>query len=315
MARGIERCRIFRGSEDYGDFLARLGTILQGAQVRCYAWALLPNHFHLLLRSGEVPLSRVMRSLMTGYAVAFNRRHRRKGHLFQNRYKSVICEEDPYLLELVRYIHLNPLRAGLVRDVSGLEDYRWTGHSVLMGRQSSGFQEVEDLLGRFSGRGGHARENYRRFVEEGMKEKKRLDFEGGGLGRSLALHGGDGGKGALRKGEVHDDRILGRGDFVEEVIRKTGSTLPVKRFRIPIYELAERVLGRLKVEPDDLFSGRRKGEVSRARALVSYLAVHEMGYHFAEVGEALRVHPVTVARCLERGKEVFSRHGDVLEGL
>jgi hypothetical protein len=74
---------------------------------------------------------------MTGYAVTFNIRHRRSGHLFQNRYKSVVCEEDPYLLELVRYIHLNPLRARLVEDLKSLDKYTWAGHSVLTGKQKN----------------------------------------------------------------------------------------------------------------------------------------------------------------------------------
>ncbi len=93
----------------------------------CDAGRVADGHFHLLLRTGPTPLSRVMRRLMTGYAVTFNGRHRRRGHLFQNRYKSVICEEDPYLLELIRYIHLNPLRAKLVKDLEELDKYPWTG--------------------------------------------------------------------------------------------------------------------------------------------------------------------------------------------
>ena len=76
-----------------------------------------------------------MRRLLTGYAIHFNLRHRRSGHLFQDRYKSIVCEEDPYLLELVRYIHLNPVRAGLVKDVGGLDRYPWSGHSVLLGKR------------------------------------------------------------------------------------------------------------------------------------------------------------------------------------
>ena len=76
-----------------------------------------------------------MRRLMTGYAVSFNKRHKRSGYLFQNRYKSVVCEEDSYLLELIRYIHLNPLRAGLVKDLKALDKYRWTGHSTLLGKR------------------------------------------------------------------------------------------------------------------------------------------------------------------------------------
>jgi hypothetical protein len=95
------------------------------------------GHFHILLRTGTTPLSTVMRRLMTGYAVTFNIRHRRSGHLFQNRYKSVVCEEDPYLLELIRYIHLNPLRVKLVEDLNALDKYPWTGHSAILGRRKN----------------------------------------------------------------------------------------------------------------------------------------------------------------------------------
>ncbi len=120
MARGIERRKLFRDDKDHKSFLDRLATILEETQTQCYAWALIPNHFHLLLRTGPTLLSKVMRRLMTGHAVTFNKRHKRSGHLFQNRYKSVICEENPYLLELIRYIHLNPLRAKLVQDLKEL---------------------------------------------------------------------------------------------------------------------------------------------------------------------------------------------------
>lgn len=118
IARGIGRREIFTDDKDRQSFLDRLGGILGETNTECFAWALIPNHFHLLVRTGLAPLSQVMRRLLTGHAVVFNRRHRRSGHLFQNRYKSVVCEEDPYLLELVRYIHLNPLRAGIVKKVA-----------------------------------------------------------------------------------------------------------------------------------------------------------------------------------------------------
>jgi len=122
MARGIERREIFKDDKDRNSFLQRFAIILEETQTQCYAWALIPNHFHLLVRIGPTPLSKVMRRLMTGYAVTFNKRHKRSGHLFQNRYKSVICEEDPYLLELIRYIHLNPLRACIVNDLKELDN-------------------------------------------------------------------------------------------------------------------------------------------------------------------------------------------------
>ncbi|MBC8466430.1 MAG: transposase, partial [Deltaproteobacteria bacterium] len=137
MARGIERREIFKDDKDRKSFLERFAIILEETQTQCYAWALIPNHFHLLLRTGATPLSKVMRRLMTGYAVTFNIRHRRSGHFFQNRYKSVVCEEDPYLLELIRYIHLNPLRVKLVQDLKELDNYPWTGHSAIMGKRKN----------------------------------------------------------------------------------------------------------------------------------------------------------------------------------
>ena len=131
MVRGIERRSIFRDTKDRADFLARLAALADAGALVVYAWALLPNHAHLLVRTGQRPLARSMRSLLTGYAGTFNRRHHRVGHLFQNRYKSVVVEEEAYLVELVRYLHLNPLRAGILRDLRALDRYPWTGHAAL----------------------------------------------------------------------------------------------------------------------------------------------------------------------------------------
>ena len=116
IIRGLERGAIVKDDGDREAFVTRLGTVAQATGTTIYGWALLPNHAHLLVRTGTRPLSRSLRSLLTGYAGAFNRRHRRAGHLFQNRYKSIVVEEEPYLLELVRYLHLNPLRAGVVQS-------------------------------------------------------------------------------------------------------------------------------------------------------------------------------------------------------
>ena len=118
MVRGIEGSDIFRDDEDREAFIERIRYLAKETGTRILAWALMDNHIHLLIVSGPDGLSAFMRRLLTGYVIGFNRRHRRFGHLFQNRYKSVICDLDPYLLELVRYIHLNPFRAG----VSGVGD-------------------------------------------------------------------------------------------------------------------------------------------------------------------------------------------------
>ncbi len=117
IVRGIERRKIFEDDTDRINFLDRLGKVLSETHTKCFAWSLIPNHFHLLLRTGACPLSTVMRRLLTGHAMNFNRRHGRSGRLLENRYTSILCQEDIYLLELVRYIHLNPIRTGLVSDL------------------------------------------------------------------------------------------------------------------------------------------------------------------------------------------------------
>ena len=143
MGRGIEGAKIFRNKPDREDFVRRVADLCRGGYIIIYAWALMPNHFHLLIRTREHPLSTGMRKLLTGYVVNFNRRHKRFGHLFQNRFKSIICEEDPYLLELTRYIHLNPLRKGLVEGMEELKNYPWTGHSAILGETKQNWQDTD----------------------------------------------------------------------------------------------------------------------------------------------------------------------------
>jgi REP element-mobilizing transposase RayT len=110
MVRGIERREIFRDNKDRDNFVERLGDMLKDTSTSCYAWSLLSNHVHVLLRTGQNPISVVMQRLLTGYAVTFNRRYRRHGPLFQNRYKSVLCREDPYFLEFAWYVTFISIR-------------------------------------------------------------------------------------------------------------------------------------------------------------------------------------------------------------
>ena len=124
------------------------------------------QHAHLLIFSGKTGLAAFMRNLLTGDAVRFNRRHRRVGHLFQNRYKSVVCEENPYLLELVRFIHLNPLRGSVIKDWEELKTYRWSGHGVLAGKVRNDWQETEYVLGLFGRERKKAIRIYLRFMKE-----------------------------------------------------------------------------------------------------------------------------------------------------
>ena len=133
IIRGIERKTIFKDKVDRGNFVGRLDRIISETETGCYARVLMINHVHLLLKTGSAPIATIMRRLLTGHAVSYNRRHRPHGQLFQNRYKSFLCKEDVYLKELVRYVHLNPLRAKVVKDLEALRNYKWCGHGALMG--------------------------------------------------------------------------------------------------------------------------------------------------------------------------------------
>jgi len=146
IIRGIEKRKIVNDQKDRKDFVARLGQLATDTDTAIYAWALLNNHAHILLRSSDAGLSHFMRRMLTGYAISYNLRHKRHGHLFQNRYKSIVCEEDTYFRELIRYIHLNPLRANLVRNLSQLDRYLWCGHSVLLGKRKNDWQDRDYVL-------------------------------------------------------------------------------------------------------------------------------------------------------------------------
>ena len=168
IIRGIERRKIFNDNKDREDFIERLSILLPKTKTQCYAWAFMTNHAQFLFRSGPAGISALMRRLLTGYAVYYNRRHRRHGQLFQNRYKSIICQEDAYLQELARYIHLNPLRAKIVDDLSQLDRYAYGGHSALIGNKKREWQDTEFVLGFFGKKASEAQRNYRAYVKKGI---------------------------------------------------------------------------------------------------------------------------------------------------
>jgi putative transposase len=240
MIRGMEGNNIFRDNKDRDDFISRLESILIDTSTPCYAWTLMSNHIHLLIRTGSVPISHVMRKLLTGYAVKFNLRHNRHGKLFQSRYKSILCQEDPYLLELVRYIHLNPLRAGLVKDLSQLNKFRYSGHSFLLGNRKNDWQNIDYVLRFFAKREKTARKRYLDHVEKGMQIKKRPDLVGGGL-------------------------------------IKFERRYELKSRGIDISALSNKAAEIFGVETGDIFSPGKYPKRVKARSVLCYWAVRELG--------------------------------------
>jgi len=272
-----------------------------------------PNHFHLLLRPTEGSLSSFMRRLQTGYAVTFNLRHKRSGHLFQNRYKSIACdEEEEYLLALVRYIGPNPLRARLVKDVEDLDRYPWCGHAVLMGNRELPGQSIDEVLGRFGTGVKEARTRYREFVAAGIPQGRRDEFVGGGLLRS-----GGGTPPRRKDGEdrqAYDERVLGGGEFVETLWREDAlrERLPP---RVGLHELVERVAQAYGTEADEIRRRRRLAHLCEARAVVCYLAVRELGYNGGQVGKALHLGWAGLSGAVQRGEGAVRARPELLNLL
>jgi len=294
IGRGIEKVEIFRSNFDRDNFLSRIAELCQGKSWAVFAWALMPNHFHLLIRTGQQSISQSMRKLLTGYVVNFNRRYKRYGHLFQNRYKSIICQDDPYLLELARYIHLNPLRAGLVESLDELNDYPWSGHSAIMGGIKRDWQDTHEVLAYFGGRKKEAIKRYEKFLREGVARGKRPDLVGGGLLRSLG--GWSEVLSRRRRGEwvAADERILGDGDFTEHVIKeaaeKEKETLRFgkkKEKKVDFSSLAKEVAKLMGIGESELKSGFRSRRIIKARRLFCQVAVRKMGYSGADVARFL----------------------------
>jgi len=312
IARGIERRKIFQTKADYTDFLKRLGKIFDETGTRCFAWALIPNHFHLLLKTGHAPIAHVMLRLLTGYAVCFNRRHRRRGHLFQNRYKSILCQEDAYLMELVRYIHLNPLRAKLVLDMKGLDKYPYSGHSVVMGKYSNDWQDTAAVLRLFADRFALARQHYRAFVQKGVEQGKRHDLIGGGLVRSS---GGWASVKALRKEKIYqkaDERILGDGDFVKEVLAVAQERLERKYALaakgVSLDHVAERVALLMNMDTSELFKPGKEKRRVQARSVLCYWAARELNVSMAELCRRFKLSAAAVSLSVQRGEKIVQEN-------
>jgi REP element-mobilizing transposase RayT len=310
ICRGIERRKIFADDADKKKFVARLGRVLSESQTPCYGWALIDNHFHLLLKTGIVPIATVMRRLLTGYAVSFNLRHDRSGRLFQNRYKSILCQEDAYLLELVRYIHLNPLRAGLVSSIHQLDRYRYCGHSALMGKIKNDWQDSHYVLKLFGKRVSSARKHYRDFVEKGVKKGKRTDLTGGGLIRSV---GGWTALKSYRQLKIHvkgDERILGDSDFVESALDEQNERLE-RRYRIQMQgydfdKILARVATLFKLAPNELLSNVKQRKRVKARSVLCYWAVNELEMTGTDVSRRLKMSKSAVSRAVVRGERIAS---------
>ena len=272
IVRGNQRRKTFRDDRDYQAYLDRLARYQAKFGVKVYAYCLMPNHVHLLVEVSTEPLSKFMQGLQQGYTQYFNLRHNKVGHLFQGRYHAIVCDKDEYLLALVRYIHLNPVRAKMVRKP---EEYGYSGHGEYCGRKGARIIESSIVLKMLGGSKG-----YRRFVLDGMGEGHKEEYY-----------------------EVEDQRFLGPEGFGEKLTGQVDEKEDGPPRRAPLAKAVGVLAARLGVDPVILKGADRSWKISRARAMVGYILVRRRGYRLTEVASAL-------GRDLATMSSLISRLGD-----
>jgi len=304
MVRGINKSTIFEDDQDRVQFLNRLGGNVIDARASVYAWVLMTNHAHILFKSGKQGISAVMRRQLTWYAQYFNRRHGRSGHLFENRYKSILCDEENYLLALIRYIHLNPIRGGIVETVEELNRYPWCGHSAMVGKRECPWMDVDYVLLQVNAQKRRAQNAYRRFVGEGISMGHQPELTGGGLIRSKG--GWSQVLSARRSGqeEEYDERILGSGDFVSAALKeaeeKTRLQLKFRQTGRTFTKIIEQECGAADISPHELKGGSRRRIVSRVRIKIAKRGLDEFGLSLAEIARHVGVSTSGIARAIKR---------------
>lgn len=304
--RGIEGRGIVSNHEDRNDWVARMGTLARQSDTPIFAWSLLDDHAHLLLKSGPNGLSSFMRRFQSGYANAFNRRHSRRGYLFQDRYKSIVCEMEPYFLELVRHIHLNPLRAGLVRTLDELDYFSWSGHAVILGYYKNDWQNTTTVLRHFDGLAEDARKGYHHYIERGLVYGSRTQLFPAGSATSSDKGSEHQDLPSRQMSNKMDAQILGSPQFIKQ-FRELAETISRDKLSSPdkakaVEALISETCRRENISVAILKSGNRRRNVSSLRSYLAHVLVNEFGLPLAETGRRLGVSSSAIVQAIKRGR-------------
>jgi REP element-mobilizing transposase RayT len=262
IVRGNQRRRTFHDDHDRNLYLKRLEHYRQRYGFRLYAYVLMANHVHLLIETKRVGLSKIMQGIQFSYTQSYNRRHKKVGHLFQGRYQAILCDRDAYLLELVRYIHLNPAR---LKVPIGAWRYRWSSHGAYLGKPSAVKVDAEAVLGQLGSTLGAARRAYERFMTEGLKQGHEEKYY-----------------------ETIDQRFLGGERFVDEVAeRSEASEVVIRAKRVGFARLLEAISQAHEVEGGVLLRAGRQRRWVAVRAQLVYLGRQWCGLTTKELGRRL----------------------------
>ena len=269
IARGNGGQKVFREDEDYRLYLKFLQEYKKRFGFYVYGYALMPTHVHLLIETGETALSKVMQSLQFRYTRNINIRYRTWGHLFQGRYKAILCQKDVYFLELSAYLHLNPVRAGLVEDPS---KYPWSSYPSYMGQEKGDLVDRDFLFSQFSVKRSVARREYEQFVKSRMGQGHRDDFY-----------------------KLKDQRFLGPDEFVDDVHHRVKEE-PSLVYELPIEEIVSAVEYTLGIAKYIFYSFTRSRQGAWGRAVVAFLGKKWGGYQLKRFAEHFKRDPVVMSK-------------------
>lgn len=239
---------------------------------RLHAFCLMTNHVHLAIQVGEVPLSRIMQNIGFRYTSYLNRRKKRTGHLFQGRYKGLLIDAESYLLELVRYIHCNPVRARLVQSPV---EYSWSSHRAYLGQEAIPWLTTDWVLSQFAGEEGKARARYAQFISEGVFEEFRVEFHRG----------------------TFEGRILGDDRFSEKSLARAEEKYAR---RLSLGQIVDAVCAGYGIEADVFAEPGKKQPGATARAVAAYLVQEEENLTLTELGNYVQRDITALCRAAER---------------
>ncbi len=266
MAHSVEEKPLFADDQDKAEFLSRFEKALAKSRFICYTWALMDNHYHLFVRASENRMCKLMQGLNGGYAMYYNKRHGKHGPLFWGRFKALLCQDQNYAAQLIQYINLNPLRAGMVKSLELLKDYIWCGHSFLMGdKNGSGknFQKREECLRRFGENEEQALKSYIEFLIESCGENTET---AGQLSKVEATEISGSWKGW--------PSVIGDPEFVSDTLERYQDYLR-RKHRVADYEyvlenIAQKVCQEYHISINELKRRGRKNARAFARAVFCY---------------------------------------------
>ncbi len=276
IARGNHRNEIFLAPKDYQKYLYLVKRYKERYEFQLYAYALMSNHLHLLIETAEIPLSKIMQGLQQTYTQFFNWKYGKVGHLFQGRYKAIICQKDLYLLELIRYIHLNPIRAGIV---DSLANYPWTSYNYYLRDYKDRLIDADFVLSQFGQDKKTARRYYQQFIRAGIMRSHEEFVD-----------------------EIFDQRILGKQDFVEEVLQQEDKPRDDKDYifkKLELKKILETICRSKNIKPVMVKSSVKIKPVVRTRRLFVYVARIYFGYQLKEIASFLGIKISTVMKSVQ----------------